>query len=194
MAALDILTPALRPAHKLALARSLAITEWKDDTITILLKVPAIDFILDDFTCLTPDLLHAVSFWRAKVHAQRCHLVSSATPVLVQSLNCNRHRLCEVQWDSAYRAVIRFLIRPEAPLNGREIYQRLINLDIKHEVLHSDCLHGLLESLQLSGLFWRDEIILECGRVAIREIVDGRGPNAAEANALAAAVLGQPQE
>lgn len=195
LSALNNLATPLRPAHKLNLARSLDLSEWKDKSICALLTAAPNDIVYEDFEHLTYDLAFLVAMWRAKILNTRCQIAfQRGGPLAQQAPTCTNHRRCEAHWDSAYRQVIRFLIRPHNPDNGHAAYNRLANLSIPDTEIHTACREATMTALQLSGLLWSDEVVRDQGIAAIREVVDGHGPTPEQAAALFSAVhAGAPE-
>jgi hypothetical protein len=159
-----------RPSQTLKIAITFHIVEWYEPAARSLIGCHHQEMNEDDFRFTPPEVMQLI--WKCRHEIQQHHsaLACRPYPVSHDGACCpNDYDMlsCQGPWDIAWKAVMLFLIRPDHPESGRDVFRRLSGMEIPG--MRPNCRAYTLESLESKGSLWKGEDILAKGIAAILE-------------------------
>jgi len=164
-----------RPSLKLNLSVRFHVEEWLSSSITNLITCDAADFIAEDYHYLSPEVIQLIWQTRSQVQRHRQALACQSYRVRHDTIQCPTysHLACESSWDTAWKAVMLFTLRPTNPDNGQRTLERLRSVSIP--ATKPGCRSNTMLDVQADGCLTRDEFIIAEGISAVIQAVRSNG-------------------
>jgi len=164
---------ALHPVFRLRLAWQYELDFLYDSAIRDVLSLPFAELTVEDIQDLEPRLLTILLAIRDRCHRHRMELVPYV-PNATHDATCTDNKQCEKDWRIAYSMSMLLFTHSRKYYTGREVFHKLSTLEIPS--LLKICRRLTFTTLEVNRVLWREEVIIEKGHEAIRNVLLSQRP------------------